>query len=265
MGIKDIKLSISNIAWTSENDQLVYQHMQDAGFRGLEIAPTRWFPDKPYERIIEAKEYANNLKSNYNLSVCSIQSIWYGHSEKIFGYEEERAVLLDYTKKAIDFAKAVGAGNIVLGCPKNRCVTENDDVEIAVEFFRTLGNYAAEHGVVLAMEANPVIYGTNFLNKTQEAIEFINRVGSKGFKLNLDFGTIVYNEESVDELADQIALINHVHISEPNLKLIEYREEHRVLMKMLRDTEYDRFISIEMGKREDIEDVYRTIDYLTTL
>ena len=172
---------------------------------------------------------------------------------------------MDYTKQAIDFAEKIGVGNLVFGCPKNRRVGEDDDVEVAVEFFKELGDYAKERGTVLAIEANPVIYGTNFLNKTQEAIEFINRVGSKGFKLNLDFGTIVYNGESIENLASYVPLISHVHISEPNLNLIEYRDEHKVLTRMLRDAGYDKYISIEMEKREDVEDVYKTMDYLTTL
>lgn len=265
MGINNLKLSISNIAWTAENDQQVYRYMQNAGLSGLEIAPTRLFPDKPYEKKLEAKEYAENLKKNYGFSICSMQSIWYGHSEKIFGSDDERAVLLDYTKQAIDFAEKIGVGNLVFGCPKNRRVGEDDDVDVAVEFFKELGDYAKERGTVLAIEANPVIYGTNFLNKTQEAIEFINRVGSKGFKLNLDFGTIVYNGESIENLASYVPLISHVHISEPNLNLIEYRDEHKVLTRMLRDAGYDKYISIEMEKREDVEDVYKTIDYLATL
>ena len=260
-----LKLSISNIAWPSENDQQVYEYIHNAGFSGLEIAPTRLFPDKPYEKKAEAKKYAEQLKRNYDLEICSMQSIWYGHSEKIFGSDEEREVLSDYTKRAIDFAEAVGAGNLVFGCPKNRVIGESDNREVAVRFFRNLGDYAAVHGTVLAMEANPVIYGTNFINKTKEAIELIQEVGFTGFKLNLDFGTIIYNEESVEELEPYIDLINHVHISEPNLKMIEKRDGHRLLVKMLRDDGYDGFVSIEMGKREDIEDVYRTVDYLLTL
>lgn len=265
MGVTDIKLSISNIAWISKNDQKVYEYMQNAGLSGLEIAPTRLFPENPYEKSAAAKEYSLKLKDEYGLSICSMQSIWYGRSEKIFGTAEERDVLTDYTKKAIDFADTVGVGNLVFGCPKNRVIGDNDDRNVAVSFFRELGDYAAEHRTVLAMEANPVIYGTNFINTTKEAIELIKEVGSKGFKLNLDFGTIIYNEESIEDIAPHIDLINHIHISEPNLKLIEHRVEHKVLMQMLRDAGYDRYVSIEMGKRDDIEDVYRTIDYLTTL
>lgn len=260
-----IYLSISNIAWTSEYDQQVYEYIRKAGFLGLEIAPTRLFPDKPYEKKTEAREYEESLEKKYGLKICSMQSIWYGNGDRIFGTSEERRILLDYTKQAIDFAEVIGARNLVFGCPKNRVIGEKDDRNIAVQFFGELGDYAAEHGTALALEANPVIYGTNFINKTKDAIDLIKEVGSKGFKLNLDFGTIIYNEESICEVAPYVDFINHVHLSEPNLKLIEHRDEHKDLMEMLRDGGYSGYVSIEMDKCGDIYDVYRTVDYLTTL
>lgn len=260
-----IKLSISNIAWAVEHDQQVYEYIKKAGFSGLEIAPTRLFPEKPYEKKTEAKRFAKGLEKIYGLKICSMQSIWYGHSEKIFGAPEEREILLNYTKQAIEFAEIIGARNLVFGCPKNRMIGENDDKDIAVRFFRELGDYAAEHGTVLAMEANPVIYGTNFINKTSESIELIKEVNSTGFKLNLDFGTIIYNGESLERLSHNIDFINHVHISEPNLKLIERRNEHKELMSMLREGRYEGYVSIEMSKREDINEVFKTVDYLNTL
>lgn len=260
-----IKLSISNIAWGAEDDQMVYDHMRLAGFTGLEIAPTRLFPDHPYEKKAEAQEYVRKLEEEYGLKICSLQSIWYGKSEKIFGTDAERKVLLEYTKKAIDFAEVAGSGNLVFGCPKNRCMGESDDRKVAVRFFKELGDYAAEHGTVLAMEANPVIYGTNFINETREAIELIQEVGSVGFKLNLDFGTIIYNRENVEELVPYVEIINHIHLSEPGLKLVERREAHRKLMGLLRDAVYDGYVSVEMGRRENVMDVYNTIDYVATL
>ena len=45
------KLAISNIAWHKNDDEAVYTAMQQAGFTGLEIAPTRIFPVQPYMQI----------------------------------------------------------------------------------------------------------------------------------------------------------------------------------------------------------------------
>lgn len=106
-----MKLSISNIGWDAEQDEAVYRLMGAYGFSGLEIAPTRIFPEAPYSQREAAKRWSENLKAQYGFGVSSMQSIWYGRQEKLFGNEEERQVLLAYTKEAIDFAAAVGCGN----------------------------------------------------------------------------------------------------------------------------------------------------------
>ena len=85
-----MKLAISNIGWKMQQDEAVYEMMQKNGFSGLEIAPTRIFPQNPYEDLSAAREWAATLKKQYGFVIPSIQSIWYGKQEKLFGTEEER-------------------------------------------------------------------------------------------------------------------------------------------------------------------------------
>mgnify|MGYP002529064240 FL=1 len=257
-----MNFSISNIGWTAENDELVYSIMAESSFAGLEIAPTRIFPENPYDDLGRAEEWSKALKSAQKLTVSSMQSIWYGRSERIFGSEEERSALVSYTKKAIDFAEIIGCGNLVFGCPRNRSMPDDGDIEIAVSFFKELADYAYAHNTVIAMEANPPIYNTNFINTTGEAIELIERVDSKGFLLNLDLGTMVENSESVDVLKDKGHLINHVHVSEPGLKSIEQREIHKHLAAYLRDLGYKRYVSIEVGKQENVNMLAEMMNYV---
>lgn len=247
-----MKLSISNIAW-AEEDALVYGLMKKYGFQGLEIAPTRIFPERPYDMNAEAEVWSRKLQSEYGFCVPSMQSIWYGRQEEIFGTDEERKILLDYTKKAIDFAEAIRCKNLVFGCPRNRNLLDGADESIAIGFFKELGDYACGKGTVIGMEANPPIYNTNYINDTESALDLIEKVDSRGFLLNLDVGTMIQNGEDVKELAGRVSLINHVHISEPGLKPIEEREIHLELKALLADEGYDRFISIEMGKVDDID------------
>ena len=115
-----MKLSVCNIAWTAEHDAKMYGKMKELGMEGIEIAPTRIFPDVPYEHLSGAHLFAEQLKKEYGLSVASMQSIWYQRTEKLFGSEAERETLLFYTKQAIDFAEAAGCPNLVFGSPKNR-------------------------------------------------------------------------------------------------------------------------------------------------
>ena len=48
------QLAISNIAWQKDDDETVYAAMQQAGFTGLELAPTRIFSEAPYENLTSA-------------------------------------------------------------------------------------------------------------------------------------------------------------------------------------------------------------------
>jgi sugar phosphate isomerase/epimerase len=191
-----------------------------------------------------------------------MQSIWYGREEKIFGTAEERQTLIDYTKQAIDFASTIHCKNLVFGCSRNRNLSEDGKLDLAIPFFKKLGDYAASQGTIIGMEANPPIYNTNFINDTEAALSLIQEVGSDGFRLNLDVGTMVYNRESVDILRGNVKYINHVHISEPGLKPIEKRPLHKELKDVLVEAHYQGFISIEMGKTDKLKNLDDAMYYV---
>lgn len=256
------KLSISNIGWAEEDDATVYGLMKKHEFQGLEIAPTRIFPEQPYEKKTDAVAWSRQLKNEYGFCVSSMQSIWYGRQESIFGTDEERSGLVDYTKKAIDFAATIGCKNLVFGCPRNRYFPDGADEGTAVAFFKELGDYAYSKGTVIGMEANPPIYNTNFINDTESALNLIKKVGSRGFLLNLDLGTMIQNEEDVRELIGKVNLINHVHISEPGLKPIEERIIHEEIKTLLEKEGFNKFVSIEMGKVDDLAVLEAKMNYV---
>lgn len=258
-----MKLSISNIAWSKKDDAYMYGILKNLEYKGLEIAPTRIFPENPYDQISQGRLFKNKLLQDSNLSISSLQSIWYGKNEEIFRSSEERERLLDYTKKAIDFASSLSCQNLVFGCPKNRNIKEASERTLAIDFFRELGAYAFSKGTVLALEANPPIYGTNFINTTTEALELIKEVNSPGFLLNLDTGTMIYNEELPENL--NFSLINHVHISEPGMNPIIKRELHRQLFQLLKEHNYMNYISIEMKTQDTLTPVLHSLEYIKGL
>lgn len=258
-----MKFSISNIAWDSANDNTAYKAMKDFGFTGLEIAPTKIFGTTPYEDLNASRKWVEGMAAEHHFEIPSMQSIWYGRKENIFASEAERAALVEYTKKAIDFAQSVNCKNLVFGCPKNRNTSKESDYATAIEFFKEIGDYAFSKGTCIGMEANPTIYGTNFINNTPDAIKLIDDVNSKGFRLNLDIGTMIQNDESVDILEGHTGLINHVHISEPYLKPVQERDLHKKLAKFLNETGYGNYISIEMGKVDDFVQIRKVMEYVT--
>ena len=254
-----MKLAISNIAWQTQNDQTVYHWMRQNGYTGLEIAPTRVFPEAPYDKLKQAQQWSKKLWDSYGFVIPSMQSIWYGRQEKLFGSPEERVVLLEYTKKAIQFASIIGCRNLVFGCPRNRQRPVGASEEIVLSFFHSLGEYALQYGTIIGLEANPPMYQTNYINDTASALELIKKVDSKGFLLNLDVGTMIASAESISLLEGQVSFINHVHISEPGLKPIMLRKLHLQLAEFLRQGGYRGYVSIEMGRVDDISIVNKTI------
>ncbi|TEB16170.1 Xylose isomerase-like TIM barrel [Pelotomaculum sp. FP] len=259
-----MKLSVSNIAWLNIEDNIVYDLMIKYGFAGLEIAPTRLIEKKPYEHKEIARRIADSLKQKYGFVISSLQSILFGRNERLFGSDMERKDLMKYLKKAVDFADTVGCGNMVFGSPKNRIIERESDYCIAVAFFREIGEYALQHGTVVSIEANPMIYGTNFINRTDEAFKLVQDVNIEGFRINMDFGTIVENGEDIEKVSTMLDWINHIHISEPYLLRIQRRHEHRVLSKILKQRGFDKFVSIEMKRNEhnNIESLEETLRYI---
>lgn len=255
-----MKLSISNIGWDKSRDEEIYEKMISLGFEGLEIAPTRVFNENPYEDLNIVRKWHDDISLRF--VIPSMQSIWYGRSESIFGDDEGREELIKYTKKAVVFARTIGCGNLVFGCPKNRNMPDGASEQTAVDFFKELGDFADENGTAIGIEATPPIYNTNFLNTTESALEFIRRVSSPGIKLNLDVGTMIQNNEDVSELEGSASLINHVHVSEPYLKKIAPRGLHSELFAFLKANGYERFVSIEMGKQDDLNKLFEAMEYV---
>lgn len=257
-----MKVSISNIAWPSNNEETYYKILQTSGVEGLEIAPTKIFGTDAYAHLSEAKEWSKKIKTKYSLNISSMQSIWYGRQEAMFTDAEARKKLFAYTQKAIDFAEAISCPNLVFGCPKNRKRAGKNVGEIAKDFFSKLGEYAYQHGTVIAMEANPTIYDTDYINTTDEAFALVKELSSQGFMVNLDFGTIIANKENLNSISENLDLINHIHISEPYLGIIKERKEHIELKNILKQKNYSKYVSIEMKTCENKQTIIDVIQYI---
>ena len=259
-----MKLSISNLAWDIKDNQTVCKLLRKHNCAGLEIAPTKIFPQNPYDKLSEIKKWKDDLFNEYGIKISSMQSLLYGHPEQIFKSSEERDFLFQYLKKAVDFAEVTDCKNLVFGCPRNRNISQKSDIDTAIDFFGKLGDYAYSKGTAIGFEAIPAA-STNFINKTKDAVNFIRKVNSKGLMLNLDIGTMISNNETLNVLDDNFDLINHVHLSEPNLENIKERKMHKDLIEMLKTNNYNRYISLEIKLQKNISDIEKPLLYIKGL
>lgn len=260
-----MKLSISNIAWLKEDDETVYEWMRELGYTGLEIAPTRIFPETPYEKNTQASIWKNELKLKYGFNVSSIQSIYYQRPEQIFASNEEFWFLLNYTAKAVDFATSVDAKNIVFGCAKNRNLLRDEDYDLGLFFFRQIADYAYSKNTAIGLEAISKSYNTNYITDTKSAIDLITTIDSRGLMLNLDTGTMLYNNESIKILDNHIDLISHIHISEPGLQPLQKREFYNELHSYLKTNGYNKYVSLEMVKPNNISELHQSMEYMAEI
>ncbi len=250
-----MRYALSNIAWKPHERAVIYDLMDEYDFKGLEIAPPLFLngSQTPYE---ESDSLINGYKKEVEdkgLSFVSMQSLHFGASDILmFEGKEKRQALLDYSKKAIDFAEKLAIPSLVFGSPKNRIIptemSTNEAEKIAIAFFKHLSDYAYQKNIFIALEPNASAYGGNFITKTEEAIDFIKQVPTKGLKLNLDMGTMSLEDEDIFVIEKAMDYISHIHISEAFLKPIyEGKPDiHRQRAEVIKKLNYQGYVSIEM-------------------
>lgn len=257
-----MKLAFSNIAWDKEWDEEVLGLLQKNGFEGLEIAPTRLFPEEPYTKLKEVKEYAARLYENYGLRIVSMQSIWFGRKENLFADVKEQKQLLDYTKQAIDFAVNAGCGNLVFGCPYHRKMGERGSAKQLIPFYNEINDYCKDTEVYFAIEPVAAVYNTDYLNTTAETLRCAKELDLPHIAVNLDLGTLLTNGEKITLIDNNVDKISHVHISEPMLAPVVYHKEHDDLYSILTDVAYDRYVSVEMKNGSTKDELLGIMEYM---
>jgi hypothetical protein len=87
-------------------------------------------------------------------------------------------------------------------------------------------------------------------------------VDAPGFAINLDLGAMIANKENLSAVADGFDMFCHIHISEPYLKPLEHRTLHAELCRLLKERDYQGYVSIEMGDSGDVEDIKEAAVYI---
>lgn len=241
---------ISNIAWLQEEDEPVYSLMKKYGFQGLEIAPNR-ISERIFEETSETIEKFRQSVQKHGFALVAMQSLLYRRQDLLlFGDDLSRKNLLLQLEKCMVLAEQLGIKALVFGSPKNRCkngLTQETAEKIAIDFFCEAGQKALQHNTLLCIEPNPKEYGTDFINTTPEGLEFVKKVNHPGFRLHIDTGTILINQEAWEAiLPEALGWIGHFHVSSPFLALPDAQEFHKSMALLLKKQEYQGWISIEM-------------------
>jgi D-psicose/D-tagatose/L-ribulose 3-epimerase len=247
-----MKLAVSNIAWTTDEEPAIASLLQKLGVKYIEVAPTKQWQDPTTQASDEDLATYKEFWVSYGIEIVAFQSMLFNRPDlKIFD-DSLRSEALAYLERFITLAPKLGAGIMVFGSPKNRQhgelpLTEADT--IAKDFFATIGQTASRNKTTFCIEPNPTAYACDFVTTAQQGIDFVRAVDTPGFGLHLDIaGMTLAGDDVVKSIIDAGNLIQHFHISAPYLEQVEDREDvdYRGGAQALKDIGYNRFVSIEM-------------------
>ena len=246
-----MRLSISNIAWDVADDPLVAKLLQRHGIDAIDVAPGKYFNDPASTtsaRILDVRRWWGDQ----GIAVIGMQALLFGtQGLNVFGSPTAQQAMLDHLRHVCRIGSTLGASLLTFGSPRNRDrkgLSDEQAQDVAVVFFRRLGDIAAEFGVHVCLEPNPPRYGANFMVTEAEAARVVAVTDHPAIRLQLDTGAVTMTDEDPCAIiANHRTMIGHVHASEPNLlPLGRGGTNHSLMGGLLRKELPSSIVTIEM-------------------
>lgn len=226
------------------------------GCSGMEIAPSRIWPEPVNTTVSERKDY-RKMVSDHGLEISAMQALLYTRQDLgLFRTASVEWETVEYIKKLCALAHDLGLKVLVFGSPANRKrgeIAMGEALERAAAFFAKIAPVAEGFGLCVCIEPlRP--QETDFITSSAEGLKLVDMVGSPGFGLHLDAKAL--SEEGSDIkalLSKAVGSLRHFHINDPDLVDVNStgKVDHFAIGGALRECGYDRFVSIEMRQQAD--------------
>ena len=228
-----MRIGISNIAWDVTEDESIASLLQHYNIDAIDIAPAKYFSEPAYVTVPEIARVREWWASR-GIEIVGMQALLVGtRGLNLFADLTVQNSMLAHLDQVARIAAELGASKLVFGAPKNRDRGNYSSAQahdIAVAFFRRLGEIGSRHGRVFCLEPNPSCYGANFMLDSVETATVVRAVGHPAIRMQFDTGAIAANGEDPHCVAAECSdIIGHFHISEPGLPalgsgLIDHRK-----------------------------------------
>lgn len=253
---KIMKLSISNIAWPQNEEEFFLKQIKQWGCSGVELAPSRFWPNPHYINQEEINGY-KALLSRIGLEVCAMQALLYGRPELgVFRSPNVEQETIEFIKSLCDLAVSLSAPVLVFGSPANRQrgqLSMDEAFERAASFFQPVALHASKLGVCVCIEPlRP--QETDFITSAEEGLRLVRMINSPGFGLHLDAKAVSAEPTDTTSVIHSCAgEFRHFHVNDPELVEINSTNQvnHNELGNALRGIGYKKYVSIEMRKMPD--------------
>lgn len=257
-----MKLSISNIAWPLEEEALYLKYVKNWGCSGVEIAPSRIWPE-PLESTLEDRKLFKSLVYKHGLEISAMQALLYNRSDLgIFRDPEVETETTEYLKGLCHLAADLEIPVLVFGSPSSRKrgnISLQEAFERAASFFSRVAPTAEELGVCLCIEPlRP--QETDFITTADEGLHLVDLVNSPGFGLHLDAKAIAEEGGNfVNIFKSVVHKLKHFHINDPDLTEVDSTGlvNHFLIARALQEVGYHGYVSIEMRIQPDHNNVIK--------
>jgi len=240
-------------------DDVAYHLLAQQGVSGIEVAPTRVWPDWAGITPQSVAELKSTV-ADEGLQISSLQAILFQKPElQLFAEGAAAQAFGDHLRFCAELAAQLGAKSVVFGAPKNRdrgSLAEEEAFDRAVEAFAPIAEAYATYGVALGLEANPVQYACNFVTHAATAARLVRAVANPGLRLHLDTACAGMAGEDIATLVcDNADILTHFHASEAMLGAVgENIAAHSAAARALHQVGYKGWVAVEMRTQDDVTD-----------
>jgi len=249
-----MKLSVSNIAWGSENFSSFLKLIKEEGCDGVEIAPSLIWSE-PIESTKQERAIFKNQLKEFGLELVGFHSLLYSRPDlQFFLNREVKIKTIKYIYDLIQLCSDLGGKHLIFGSPKNRLLhgkKYEKCIEEAYEDFSKISEHGKKHEVYFCIE--PLFdSGNEFIKTLEEGGEIVNKINHTHFKLHMDTKTIFSASEDPARIVDKyIKIIQHVHVSDQDLNEPgTINVGHDKIGEALRNVKFGKYVSVEMRKKE---------------
>lgn len=261
--MRQLRLACSNLAWPNDAEAAALSTLVDLGYTGIEVAPTKVWPDLGKIGPKNAAAYRHYLE-DMGFSVPSMQAIYFGLDGVSLFKPDTYPELIERTFKVSILAEALGCPVLVFGAPRMRdpgTMEEAAVLDQAARILTKLAEIAHGCGTTLCIEPNAREYGCGFVWTVKQAAEIVRQIAHPGFGLHVDSAAMfMEDEDGPATIHENASLIRHFHVSEPKLcGLVNPKVNHQANLAALFDAGYSGWVSLESTEIAAFENSVSTL------
>jgi hypothetical protein len=249
------KLAISNMAWNSEQWNIIKPFLKYNKLNNLEIS-FRKFDTWDNININTIHKYLCT-----NINYISAQGILYDTNIDLANSNIND--ILKHFEFIFNLCYNLSIKIVILGSPNKRHLN-NKDEQYIVDLFTRIGELAYKYNIYLCIENNSYKYGGTWLTKIETTLNFVKKLGHPNIRVNFDIGNYNIDEENYKITKDDINYIYHVQVSYDYLK--QFNGQNRIYYNIIYNKlcelytlGYNNYISLEMINIDNSVDIIKSI------